>query len=241
MVPKEVTVLGRLQRARDDARARDGGRSRLSDPVPRRVGPRGASGRVGAHHHAAWIRFATIGDPERGFVQFGTETWCYVRRAPHAGFALAGPRERAGLVIDHMEQVLLAAEESRSRQEGPRWTEAAATAPRSTPRSHPDLEHPAPDPLVIDVAAPVLARAPRTPTRSTRPSRPTSPRRSPARSRTGSTNQSGKTPSPNARPTRSPSSSATSTDSRSRGSSAGCFRGERTRPMVRRHPGDRRA
>jgi hypothetical protein len=119
MVPKEVTVLGRLQRARDDARARDGGRSRLSDPVPRRVGPRGASGRVGAHHHAAWIRFATIGDPERGFVQFGTETWCYVRRAPHAGFALAGPRERAGLVIDHMEQVLLAAEESRSRQEGP--------------------------------------------------------------------------------------------------------------------------
>jgi hypothetical protein len=52
----------------------------------------------------AWIRFATIGDPERGFVQFGTETLCYVRRAPYAGFALAGPGERAGLVIDHMEQ-----------------------------------------------------------------------------------------------------------------------------------------
>jgi hypothetical protein len=107
----------------------------------------------------AWIRFATIGDPERGFVQFGTETWCYVRRAPYAGFALAGPGERAGLVIDHMEQVLLAAEESRSRQEGLRGTETAATAPRSTPRSHLDLEHPASDPLVIDVAAPVLARA----------------------------------------------------------------------------------
>jgi hypothetical protein len=107
----------------------------------------------------AWIRFATIGDPERGFVQFGTETRCYVRRAPYAGFALAGPGERAGLVIDHMEQVLLAAEESRSRQEGPHGTEAAAAAPRSTPRSYLDLDHPAPDPLVIDVAAPVLARA----------------------------------------------------------------------------------
>ena len=66
----------------------------------------------------AWIRFATIGDPERGFVQFGTETWCYVRRAPYAGFAVAGPEERAGLVIDHMEQVLQAAEERRSRQDG---------------------------------------------------------------------------------------------------------------------------
>ena len=52
MVPKEAAVLGRLQRARVVARARHGRRSRLSDPVPRRVGPRGASGRVGAHHHA---------------------------------------------------------------------------------------------------------------------------------------------------------------------------------------------
>jgi hypothetical protein len=106
----------------------------------------------------AWIRFATIGDPERGFVQFGTETWCYVRRAPYAGFALAGPGERAGLVIDHMEQVLLAAEESRSRQEGPRGTEAATSAPRFEPTSYLNLEHPPPDPLVIDAPAPVLER-----------------------------------------------------------------------------------
>jgi hypothetical protein len=104
----------------------------------------------------AWIRFATIGDPERGFVQFGTETWCYVRRAPYAGFALAGPGERAGLVIDHMERVLLAAEESRSRHEGPRGTEAATFAPRSEPTSYLDLEHPPSDPLVIDATAPVV-------------------------------------------------------------------------------------
>lgn len=117
----------------------------------------------------AWIRFATIGDPERGFVQFGTETWCYVRRAPYAGFAVAGPEERAGLVIDHMEQVLEAAEERRSRQEGLRETEAvteaeaeaetATVAPRSEPAPYLDLEHPAPDPLVIDVPAPIEARS----------------------------------------------------------------------------------
>jgi hypothetical protein len=102
----------------------------------------------------AWIRFATIGDPERGFVQFGTETWCYVRRAPYAGFAVAGPEERAGLVIDHMEQVLEAAEERRSRQDGLRETEAT----RSEPTPYLDLERPAPDPLVIDAPASIEAR-----------------------------------------------------------------------------------
>ena len=115
----------------------------------------------------AWIRFATIGDPERGFVQFGTETWCYVRRAPYAGFALAGPHERAGLVIDHMERVLEAAEERRSRQEGPgegepateteteTETGAATMVPRSEPTPYLDLAHPAPDPLVIDAPPPI--------------------------------------------------------------------------------------
>jgi hypothetical protein len=107
----------------------------------------------------AWIRFATIGDPERGFVQFGTETWCYVRRAPYAGFAVAGPEERAGLVIDHMEQVLEAAEERRSRQEGLRETEAATEATRSEPTPYLNLERPAPDPLVIDAPASIEARS----------------------------------------------------------------------------------
>jgi hypothetical protein len=107
----------------------------------------------------AWIRFAAIGDPERGFAQFGTETWCYVRRAPYAGFAVAGPGARPGLVIDHMEQVLLAAEESRSRHEGQRGTEASTVAPVSKPRSYLHPEYPAPDPLVIDLPAPVVVRS----------------------------------------------------------------------------------
>ena len=107
----------------------------------------------------AWIRFAAIGDPERGFAQFGTETWCYVRRGPYAGFAVAGPGVRPGLVIDHMEQVLLAAEESRSRHEGLRGTEAATVVPQSKPRSYLHPEHAAPDPLVIDAPALIVARS----------------------------------------------------------------------------------
>jgi hypothetical protein len=91
----------------------------------------------------AWIRFATIGDPERGFVQ----------AANH------GP--------------------TRNRYSSP-----------STRR-----------------------------TRGRKPARPRA-------SEPGS--------SPRTRPK---SRTATSTDSRSRGSSVGCFRGERTGPMVRRHPG----
>ena len=108
----------------------------------------------------AWVRFATIGDPERGFAQFGTETWCYVRRGPYAGFALVGRGARPGLVIDHMDQVLLAAEEGRSRHEGLRGTEVvpAAVAPQSKPRSHLHPEHPTYEPLVIEAPAPAVAQ-----------------------------------------------------------------------------------
>jgi hypothetical protein len=107
----------------------------------------------------AWVRFAAIGDPERGFAQFGTETLCYVRRGPYAGFAVAGPGARPGLLIAHMEQVLLAAEQSRWRHEWLRGTEAATVAPRSTPSTSLHLEPPAPDPLMIDVPAPVVSRS----------------------------------------------------------------------------------
>ena len=108
----------------------------------------------------AWVRFASIGDPERGFAQFGMETWCYVRRGPYAGFALVGPGARPGLVIDHMDQVLLAAEEGRSRHEGLRGTEGRARgggAPvQATVHLHP--EHPTTQPLVIEAPAPIVAQ-----------------------------------------------------------------------------------
>jgi hypothetical protein len=119
----------------------------------------------------AWVRFAAIGDPERGFAQFGTETLCYVRRGPYAGFAVAGPGARPGLMIAHMEQVLLAAEQSRWRHEWLRGTEAAKVPLRSEPSSSLQLEHPAPDPLVIDVPAPVVSRSTSVPSQEVPPPR----------------------------------------------------------------------
>ena len=115
-----------------------------------------------AQAKSAWVRFASLGDPERGFAQFGTETWCYVRRGPYAAFAVVGLGARPGLVIDHMEQVLLAAEETRNRREGVRAepaTPAPATAPSGKPRTPLHPERPLEEPVVItaDVAPPAHA------------------------------------------------------------------------------------
>lgn len=123
---------------------------------------------VEAEAKHSWIRLAALGEPERGFIQFGTEIWCYVRRGPYAAFALTGTGVRPGLVIDHMEEVLLAAEEARARHAGLRIEVAetvGAQAPSSKPRVslHPDAR-PAEEPFVIhsepapDVGLPPVSR-----------------------------------------------------------------------------------
>lgn len=96
----------------------------------------------------AWIRFAAVGEPERGFVKFGTETWSYVRRGPYAAFVVVGPAARPALVIDHMDQLLLSAEETRMNRGNPR-DDPAPAAPSSKPRTplHPD-QRPAEEPVV---------------------------------------------------------------------------------------------
>lgn len=124
--------------------------------------PEGAEEKV----KPAWMRLAALGDVERGFLQYGTEVLCYVRRSPYSAFVVTGPGARPGLTIDQIEQALLAAEESRSRREGIRPVEPASTPappkPAARPRAplHPD---PRPDeqPLVIhaDVASAVSTSA----------------------------------------------------------------------------------
>jgi hypothetical protein len=61
----------------------------------------------------AWLRFASVGDPERGFVEFSDELFAYVRRGPYAAFAVGVAGTRAGILLDYLEQALLAAEDSR--------------------------------------------------------------------------------------------------------------------------------
>lgn len=104
----------------------------------------------------AWMRFASLGDPERSFVEFGDQVWVYVRRPAYGAFAVADAGVRPGLVIDQLEQILLAAEEARARRDTLRVPEATA-APSGKPRTslHPQGERTEP----VGAAAPSEARA----------------------------------------------------------------------------------
>lgn len=82
----------------------------------------------------AWLRFAALGEPDRSFVQFGDEIWCYVRRGAYAVFLVTSVAIRPGLAIDQIEQALLTAEEARSKRESLKVPEAPA-APSGKPRT----------------------------------------------------------------------------------------------------------
>ncbi|HEX6131940.1 MAG TPA: hypothetical protein VF044_09420 [Actinomycetota bacterium] len=101
----------------------------------------------------AWLRFAALGEPQRGFVEFGDQIWAYVHRGPYASFVVAGTGARPGVLIDRMEQALLAAEEARTKRE-PLRVPDPAQAPSGKPRTslHPPAirEQPA---EVAEVAA----------------------------------------------------------------------------------------
>jgi len=59
------------------------------------------------------LRFASLGDPDRGFAQFSDELWAYVREGSYAAFAVAEKGTRPGILLDYLEQALLVAEEAR--------------------------------------------------------------------------------------------------------------------------------
>lgn len=66
---------------------------------------------------AAWTRVAALGEVERGFVALRDEVWAFCRRGPYAALATGHPSTRAGILLDALEQMLLAAEEARVRKE----------------------------------------------------------------------------------------------------------------------------
>lgn len=110
---------------------------------------------------AAWVRFGHLGEPDRSFVQFGDEVWCFLRRGPYASFVVTDLAVRPGLVIDQIEQALLAAEDARLRRDALKLPEAPG-APSGKPRTslHPEprpVEQPVlvrPEPAVAAAAAP---------------------------------------------------------------------------------------
>jgi len=108
----------------------------------------------------AWVRFAAMGDPEKGFVEFADELWVYVRRGPYAAFAVAGTGIRPGLLMEHLEQALLAAEEARSKREALRIPDVPP-APSGRPRTslHKEVRSVAPAPAHAPAAGQEEGRA----------------------------------------------------------------------------------
>jgi hypothetical protein len=82
-----------------------------------------------------WMRLASLGDVERGFAVVGEECWVFCSRGPYSALAVARASVRPGIILEHLDQMVLAAEEARLRKEGispssPRDADAAAAAAR---------------------------------------------------------------------------------------------------------------
>ena len=90
---------------------------------------------------SAWLRFASLGDPERSFIEFSDQVWVYCHRGAYSSFAVTGTTVRPGVVLDMMEQALLAAEEARTKREPLKLPDLSA-APSGKPRTtmHPPVE-----------------------------------------------------------------------------------------------------
>jgi hypothetical protein len=120
--------------------------------------PDGDNGRV----KQAWLRFAALGNAERGFIELADQIWVYARRGPYAAFAVGEIAVRPGLLLDMLEQALLEAEESRTRREGLRHPDGlqhpeGTQAPSGKLRTpmHPSTDRPqiVPDPVPSVAAA----------------------------------------------------------------------------------------
>ena len=62
----------------------------------------------------AWDALQRIGDPQRGFVDMGTEIWVVATGGAYGAAMVATPDAKPGLLLDRMEAQLLAADESRN-------------------------------------------------------------------------------------------------------------------------------
>ncbi len=107
----------------------------------------------------AWLRFVHVGEARKGFVEFSDQLWAFVHRGPYAAFVVTGTSVRPGVMLDQLEQAVIAAEESRAKQkEITLKVPDAASAPSGRPRTslHPPADRPAAAPVA---SAPTAAAA----------------------------------------------------------------------------------
>jgi hypothetical protein len=84
---------------------------------------------------AAWVRFAGVGDPERSYVEFADQIWAFVRRGSYAAFAVADVGVRPGVLVDMLEQALMAGEQERVNDREMMRLPDATGAPSGKPRT----------------------------------------------------------------------------------------------------------
>jgi hypothetical protein len=98
-----------------------------------------------AYTKSAWIRFAALGDAERSYVEFPDQTWAFVRRGSYAAFAVADASVRPGVLVDLLEQALMAGEVERVHDREAMRLPEAPFAPSGKPRTSLHRPERAPD------------------------------------------------------------------------------------------------
>jgi hypothetical protein len=100
----------------------------------------------------AWLRFVHVGEARKGFVEFSDQLWAFVHRGPYAAFVVTGTSVRPGVMLDQLEQAVIAAEEARAKQkEVTLKVPDAPGAPSGRPRTslHPSADRPSAAPAAI--------------------------------------------------------------------------------------------
>ena len=91
-------------------------------------------GEAETHIRSSWMRFATVGDPERSYVEFPDQVWAFVRRGGYSAFAVADAGVRPGVLVDLLEQALMVGEQDRSRDRDTMRLPEVPVAPSGKPR-----------------------------------------------------------------------------------------------------------
>jgi hypothetical protein len=135
----------------------------------------------------AWLRFTHVGEARKGYVEFSDQLWAFVHRGPYAAFVVTGTSVRPGVMLDQLEQAVIAAEEARAKQkEVTLKVPDAAGAPSGRPRTslHPPADRPATAPVAASgeelaeaeqQAPPPVAQGPRQPLSGYRRPEPATP------------------------------------------------------------------
>jgi hypothetical protein len=111
-----------------------------------------------SHLRSSWVRFASVGDPERSYVEFPDQIWAFVRRGGYSAFAVADTGVRPGVLVDLLEQALMMGESGRAQDRETMRLPEVPSAPSGKPRTslhkqeRPSSVTPAPAPSKVTAA-----------------------------------------------------------------------------------------